>query len=231
MALPQPLRVALTEAELDDLGLLRAYPRATAAQLGFDHAPPLDQRRRHTKKGGGGGAAAEAAATTDTVVGTFAGVVGMYGATTGGIGGGTTAVGGSIPLSPITGSVPVVSSSVLSPSSSFSPSFPIAPVAGSPEDGMETFTPRTARGSREAVSALGSTGSGADFEVIPRGTELQVKMCPPVTAKTGKKKREPKAVSRAKVANSEEWKNGGICCGFPGSRKLKMRAAVELPTR
>ena len=69
MALPQPLRVALTEAELDDPGLFLAYPRATAAQLGFDHAPPSDQRRRHTKKGGGGGGVAEAAAATDTAVG------------------------------------------------------------------------------------------------------------------------------------------------------------------
>ena len=163
MALPQPLRVALTEAELDDPGLLLAYPRATAAQLGFEHAPPSDQRRRHTKKGGGGGGVAEAAAATDTAVGTFAGVVGTYGVTTGGIAGGTTAVGCSVPLPSITSTVPVVSSSVLSPSSSFSPSFSNVSAAGSPEDGMRTPAPRTARGSREAVSAMGSTGSGFAF--------------------------------------------------------------------
>ena len=200
MALPQPLRVALTEAELDDPGLLRAYPRATAAQLGFDHAPPLDLRRRLTKKGGGGGGAAEATAATDTAVGTFAGVVGMYDVTTGGTGGGMAADGGSIPLSPITGSVPVASSTPHSPFSSFSPSFPsifpIVPAEGTPEDGLETFTLRTARGSREAVSAVESKSSGADVKVIPSGTKLEEKM----TARAGKKKKEQKAVSRAKVA-------------------------------
>ena len=49
-------------------------------------------------------------------------------------------LGCSIPFSPITGTVPVFSSSVLSPS----PSFSNVSAAGSPEDGM--FAPRTARG-------------------------------------------------------------------------------------
>ena len=61
--LPQPLKQALAEAELDDPGLLRAYPRSSAAQLGIgDHTPPLDSRRRLTKKGSGGGGTADAAA-------------------------------------------------------------------------------------------------------------------------------------------------------------------------
>ena len=47
----QPLKDALAQAELYDPGLLRAYPRSSAAQLGFgDHAPPLDSRRRLTER-------------------------------------------------------------------------------------------------------------------------------------------------------------------------------------
>ena len=71
VALPQALRDALAEAELDDPGLLRAYPRSTVTQLGIgDHAPPLDLRRRLTKKGGGGSGMAEAGTDLDTAVDT-----------------------------------------------------------------------------------------------------------------------------------------------------------------
>ena len=68
-ALPQPLRDALLDVELDDPGILGAYPRSTVAQLGTgDHAPPMDLRRRPTKKGGGGSSVAEAGAVLDTRV-------------------------------------------------------------------------------------------------------------------------------------------------------------------
>ena len=49
LALPRPLRDVLVDADLDDPGILRAYPRSTVAQLGIgDDAPPLDLRRRLT---------------------------------------------------------------------------------------------------------------------------------------------------------------------------------------
>ena len=71
VALPQALRDKLAEAELDDPGLLRAYPRSTVTLLGIgDHAPPLDLRRRLTKKGGGGSGMAEAGTDLDTAVDT-----------------------------------------------------------------------------------------------------------------------------------------------------------------
>ena len=210
--LPQPLRDAMTDAELNDPGLLRAYPRSTAAQLGLgDHAPPLDSRRRMTRKGGGGGGLASAELDTVVEDGTDAadGAMGIY------CGMGTPDVGmaGGMGLSSISGSVPVVSRSS-SPLPALSPSFPsIFPIDSSvvmPEGGAEELTARIAQDSRGLVSAVESTSSGAEVKVIPRGTALEEKKCATMTARAGKKKREQKAVSRAKVASQKSEKPVGF---------------------
>ena len=220
LALPQPPQEALAEAELDDPGLLRAYPRSSAAQLGIgDHAPSSDLRRRFTKKGGGGGGMADAVAelgtAVDTDTGNFTGVAttedGMSGGT------GTTAGGGTMGLLCISSSVVVVSAGAL------------------PEEGPETLALRTGGVCLESKATVESTSPDEVLEGSPSGGKIETEKCAPVGKwresenrkvchSDGKCREEEKGQrGSVEVENRVFWEgqNSGFCVEFAERAKLK----------
>ena len=211
-SLSRPLRDALAEAELDDPGLLRAYPRSSAAELGIgDHAPPLDQRGRLTKTGGGGSGMADTGAVLDTVVD-----IGMSILDTGRIAGGTgTLVGGSVVLSSISGAVPVV----LPSSSSFFPSLssplPLVSDGVRPGEGTETLVWGTSSAGlvTEVSAEATESPSGGNLEIekgipdLESGPRMKGGRSAAVTAKAGKKKKAREAALGLKTAVSGETKS------------------------
>ena len=214
VALPQALRDALAEAELDDPGLLRAYPRSTVTQLGIgDHAPPLDLRRRLTKKGGGGSGMAEAGTDLDTAVDT-----GMDTVCMGRMAGGTdTLPAGSMDLSSIPGAVPVVvpsSSPFVPPLSS---PLPFASVVGASESGPETMVSGTSGAGQESeVTAVGfespSGGKHGTVKGAEVGTGQRVKGVGNATrtAKAGKRKKDRVVAEVSKTLVAGQTKSVGF---------------------